>query len=106
MNNIESEVLTLAELVQYQDKSIVSHTIIKKKTGTITIFAFDKGEALSEHTASHDSLILMVEGAIVATIMDNAYRVNAGNILHLPANKPHSVRAVGRCKMLLIMIRE
>jgi quercetin dioxygenase-like cupin family protein len=99
-------VSSLAELVDYQIGAVVSRTIVKKATGTVTAFAFDQGEGLSEHTAAFDALVIMIEGEAEITIDGIAHRVAAGQILRLPANRPHAVRAPARFKMLLVMIRE
>ena len=99
-------VLTLVDLVQYQPGTVVSRALVKKPTGTVTLFAFDAGEALSEHTAPYDALVLVVDGEAEITIAGTPYRVGAGELLRLPANRPHAVRAVQRFRMMLIMIRE
>ncbi len=99
-------VLKVSELVQYQPGTIVSRTLVKKPTGTITVFAFDAGESLSEHTAPFDALVHVVDGEAEVTVAGIPYRVNAGELLRLPAHQPHGVRALQRFKMVLIMIRE
>ena len=101
-----AQVLTLVDLVQYQAGAVVSRTLVKKPTGTVTVFAFDAGEGLSEHTAPFDALIFLIEGEAEITIGGTLHRVRAGEILRLPAHRPHAVRAVQRFKMVLIMIRE
>jgi quercetin dioxygenase-like cupin family protein len=100
------EVLTLTDLVQYQTGTVVSRTLVKKPTGTVTAFAFDAGEGLSEHTAPFDALAVVVEGEAEITIAGTPLRVHAGELVRLPAERPHAVRAVQRFKMVLIMIRE
>ena len=95
----------LSALIDYQDDSVVSKTIIDKQAGTITLFAFDKGQGLSKHQASYDATVLIVEGQAIITIGDKEHRVSAGQIIIMPANVPHSVNARERFKMLLIMIR-
>ena len=102
----EPSVLALVDLVQYQPGTVVSRTLVKKPTGTVTLFAFDAGEALSEHTAPFDALVLVADGEAEITIAGTPYRVHAGELLRLPANLPHAVRAVQRFRMMLIMIRE
>jgi len=104
-SNSNPEVLRLSELVQYQTGSIVSRTLIKKEKGTLTLFAFDKGEVLSEHTAPYDAFVYIVDGVANVTIEEQSYQISAGEALILPANRPHSVKAIKRFKMLLIMIR-
>ena len=102
---VAPEAMTLADMVQYQEGSIVSRTMVKKPTGTITLFAFDKGQALSEHTAPFDALVQVTEGEADITISGRTHRLNGGQVIIMPAGQPHSVRAPGRFKMLLCMIR-
>jgi quercetin dioxygenase-like cupin family protein len=99
-------VVGLGELVQYQPGAVVSRTILKKSAGTVTAFAFDDGEGLSEHTAAFDALIVMIEGESEVSLAGVSNRMSAGDVLRLPAARPHAVRAVTRFKMLLVMIRE
>jgi len=99
------EILQLSSLIEYQTGSVVSRTLIKKEKGTITLFAFDEGEALSEHTAPFDAFVYIADGEANITIEDESYKLDAGNALILPANRPHAVQAVKRFKMLLVMIR-
>ena len=94
-----------AELVEYQEGSIVSRTISEKPTGTLTVFAFAKGQALSEHTAPFDAIVQVLDGQGVFTIAGEPCQVAAGQMLIMPANVPHSVTAGERFKMLLVMIR-
>jgi quercetin dioxygenase-like cupin family protein len=94
-----------ADLVQHQPGAVVSRTLIKKPTGTVTAFAFDAGEELSEHTAPFDALVLMVDGEAEITISGVAHTVKAAEILMLPAHQPHAVKAVRKFKMILVMIR-
>jgi quercetin dioxygenase-like cupin family protein len=96
----------LAELVQYQPGAVVSRTIMKRPSGTVTAFAFDEGEGLSEHTAAFDALVIMIEGMSEITVGGVAHRLAAGQILRLPAGRPHALKALARFKMLLVMIRE
>jgi quercetin dioxygenase-like cupin family protein len=96
----------LAAVVEYQPGAVVSRTIVKKKAGTVTAFAFDDGEGLSEHTAAYDALVLLIEGACEVTVAGTPHRVSAGQLLRLPANRPHALKAIGRFKMLLVMIKE
>ncbi len=97
---------TLAELVQYQPGAVVSRTIMKRPSGTVTAFAFDEGEGLSEHTAAFDALVIMIEGMSEITVEGVAHRLAAGDILRLPSGRPHALKALARFKMLLVMIRE
>lgn len=99
------EVMQLTNLVDYQTGSVVSRTLIKKDKGTLTLFAFDKGEALSEHTVPFDAFVYIIDGEATITIDKQSYQLTTGNALILPANRPHSVKAIKRFKMLLTMIR-
>jgi quercetin dioxygenase-like cupin family protein len=99
------EVKQLSELLQYQDGSVVSRVLLKNKGGTVTLFAFDEGEGLSEHTAPFDALVEVIDGEADIEIAGESYRVRRGETITLPANRPHAVRAATRFKMLLTMIR-
>jgi quercetin dioxygenase-like cupin family protein len=103
--NLIAQALTLADLVQYQPGAVVSRTLIDKKIGTLTLFAFDEGQGLSEHTAPYDAFVQIVDGAADVTIAGQDHRVTAGQMIIMPANIPHALRAVGHFKMLLVMIR-
>ncbi len=105
MGNLVASPFKLNETIGYQDGSVVSREILRKKTGTVTLFAFDKGQGLSEHTAPFDATILCLEGELEATIDGTPMNVQKGEMLIMPADKPHSVKAVEKFKMLLIMIR-
>lgn len=104
-DNLLAQPLPLNDLVQYQPGAVVSRTLIDKKIGTVTLFAFDDGQGLSEHTAPYDACVQIVDGAAEITIGGEVHRVNAGQMIIMPANIPHALRAAGRFKMLLIMIR-
>jgi quercetin dioxygenase-like cupin family protein len=95
----------LVDLVQYQDGTVVSRVLAKERSGTVTAFAFDAGQGLSEHTAPFDALLHLFDGAATITIAGTRHRVTCGQILRLPANVPHAVEAVERFKMLLVMLR-
>jgi quercetin dioxygenase-like cupin family protein len=97
--------ITMAELVQYQPGSVVSRTLIDKKIGTLTLFAFDKGQGLSEHTAPYDAFVQVLDGTGDITIEGVSHRVAAGQMIIMPANHPHALRAEEQFKMLLVMIR-
>lgn len=99
------EAITMNELVQYQPGAVVSRTLIDKKIGTLTLFAFDEEQGLSEHTAPYDATVQIIDGTADVTIDGTVHRVAAGQLIIMPANHPHSLRAVERFKMLLIMIR-
>ena len=96
----------LAGLIQVQGGSVVSRTLVKKATGTVTLFGFDEGEGLSEHSTPHDALVQILEGKATITVGGKAHEVGAGEVLLLPANIPHALKAPEPFKMLLTMIRE
>jgi quercetin dioxygenase-like cupin family protein len=100
-----AEPVLLAGLASYQDGSIVSRVLIGRDTGTITLFAFDEGQGLSEHTAPFDALVQMVEGEMEILIDGNPLHVKVGHLLLMPANHPHALKAIAKSKMLLTMIR-
>ena len=99
------EVKQLLDLLQYQNGSIVSRVLLKNQGGTVTLFAFDAGEGLSEHTAPFDALVVVEDGEANIQIAGQSFQVRRGETILLPANKPHAVMAVTPFKMLLIMIR-
>ncbi len=99
-------VLKLKDMVDYQENSIVSRTVIDRKTGTVTLFAFDEGQGLSEHTAPFDAMVYVVEGEVEVTISGKPYHLKEGDMIVMPANEPHALKALSRFKMLLVMIRE
>jgi quercetin dioxygenase-like cupin family protein len=99
------KVVRLADLVDYQDGAVVSREIINKKTGTVTLFAFDKGQGLSEHTAPFDALVYIFDGEADITISGKPLRLKEGEMVIMPANQPHALKAVGKFKMILTMIR-
>jgi quercetin dioxygenase-like cupin family protein len=96
---------TSAELIEYSKDSIVSKTILDKSAGTITLFAFDEGQRLSEHTAPYDAVVQVLDGKAQVTIGGEDKKVSAGQIIIMPANVPHAVNAEEKFKMLLTMIR-
>lgn len=100
------QVKKLSDIVSYQDNAVVSSEIIKKGAGTITVFAFDKGQGLSEHTAPFDVLVNVIDGQAEVKIAGNPFVVNQGEIIILPANEPHSLQAIEKFKMLLVMIKK
>lgn len=95
----------VAELVNYQEGAIVSRELVKKPTGNVTIFAFDEGQGLSEHTAPFDALVEVVEGEAEIQISGHPHALKAGELILMPAGEPHAVKALSRFKMVLIMIR-
>ncbi len=100
-----TNVLKLKDIVAYQEHSVVSRELIRKPSGTLTVFAFDQGEGLSEHTAPFDAVVCILEGEAQITISKKPYTVKAGEVLIMPANKPHALHAVTKFKMLLVMIK-
>ncbi len=98
-------VLQAAELVPYQQGSIVSREVIRKETGTVTVFAFDAGQGLSEHTAPFDALVQVLDGAVQIKIAGAPHDLKAGDMIIMPANKPHALQALTRMKMMLVMIK-
>ncbi len=100
-----AEALSLSGLVNYQDGSVVSRVVLKREKGNVTIFAFDEGQGLSEHTSPFDALLQAVEGEAEITVSGKPIPVKAGDVVLLPPEKPHAVKAPTRFKMELIMIR-
>jgi quercetin dioxygenase-like cupin family protein len=92
-------------LIAYQDGSVVSRIVVKSKGGSVTVFAFDEGEELSEHTAPFDALVQVLDGEAEITIAAEKHRLDAGDAIILPADVPHALRAVTPFKMLLTMVR-
>ncbi len=97
--------LTMNDLVAYADGSVVSKTLIDKKIGTLTLFSFDAGQGLSEHTAPFDAFVQILDGEAQVTIDGAPQTVSAGQMIIMPANRPHALRALKPFKMLLVMIR-
>ncbi len=102
---LATRALKLVDLIDYQEESIVSRTIVDGNTGTVTLFAFDEGHGLSEHTAPFDALVYILNGEAEVTISSNVLRLKEGEMVIMPANEPHALRAVERFKMLLVMIK-
>ena len=100
-----AQVAKIAEMIHYQAGSIVSREIVKKPTGTVTAFAFDEGQGLSEHTAPFDALVQVLEGEVEITISGKPHFLQGGELILMPANQPHALKAFKRFKMLLTMIR-
>jgi quercetin dioxygenase-like cupin family protein len=98
-------VIKMIDLAKYQKESVVSNTLINKKTGTVTFFAFDKGQGLSEHTAPFDALVCLIDGEAEIRISGKPFNLKKGEMIILPANKPHALKAIKNFKMLLIMIK-
>ena len=101
-----SEAIDLAKMVQYGDGAVVSRTLMQAAVGTVTVFAFDKGQGLSTHSAPFDALVQILDGRAEITIGEEMVPVSAGESLLMPADIPHALDAPERFKMLLTMIRE
>ena len=105
MEKLVAQPVELAGLAAYQKDSVVSQTIINKKTGTVTFFAFDEGQGLSEHTAPFDALVQILEGEAEVVISGKPIHMKMGEMVIMPANKPHSLNALKKFKMILTMIK-
>ena len=99
------EVVRLIDLVNYQEGAVVSRTLVNRATGTVTLFAFDEGQGLSEHTAPFDAVAHLLEGEAEIAVSGKPLQTKAGEAVLMPANQPHSLKALSRFKMLLMMIR-
>lgn len=104
-SNLIAKTDDISALVDYQSGAVVSRTIIERKTGTVTLFAFDKGQGLSEHTAPFDALVYIIDGEALITIAGEPITLKAGEVTIMPADKPHGLTAPQRFKMMLVMIR-
>jgi quercetin dioxygenase-like cupin family protein len=102
---LAGQAANLAGLIEYQEDSVVSRTLIDKKAGTVTLFAFDKGQGLSEHTAPFDALVYVFDGEAEVVVSGKAVQLKAGEVTVLPAGKTHALKAVSRFKMMLVMVR-
>jgi len=105
VDNLLAQAMKLTDLVDYQIGSVVSRTIIDKKTGTLTLFAFGKGQGLSEHTAPFDALVYLLDGEAEITISGKTLYLKEGEMVIMPANEPHALKAIKNFKMILVMIR-
>jgi quercetin dioxygenase-like cupin family protein len=105
MDDLMATAINLEGLADYQEGAVVSRTIIKKQTGTVTLFAFDEGQELSEHTAPFDALVLILDGEAEVIISGTSHTVKRGEFLIMPADDPHALKAVKRFKMLLVMVK-
>jgi quercetin dioxygenase-like cupin family protein len=103
--NIKKEILNLESLLDYQEGSVVSRALINKEVGTVTLFSFDKGESLSEHTAPFDALVYIFDGVAEILISGEKFKLTKGKMIIMPANEPHSLKALEKFKMMLIMIK-
>jgi quercetin dioxygenase-like cupin family protein len=102
----KSEVLHMANLASYQEGSVVSRQITKDEAGNVTLFAFDEGQELSEHTAPFDALVHVLDGQVEVRISGTPFDLKTGDAIIMPADEPHALRAVTKFKMLLTMIRK
>ena len=103
--DIVGNAIKTASMVEYQKDAVVSRTLIDKSVGTLTLFAFDKGQGLSEHTAPYDAFVYILDGQAEIIISGKSLNVEQGDMVIMPANKPHALNATQRYKMLLVMIR-
>lgn len=106
MAKIDTGPINLKQLVSYQNEGIVSRTLLNQKGGTATMFAFDQGQALSEHSAPYDALVIALDGEADITISGKDHSLQEGQMINLPANAPHAIKALTRFTMLLVMIRK
>jgi quercetin dioxygenase-like cupin family protein len=104
-NPLYAQVNNLSSLIDYQEGSVVSRIIIDKKTGTVTLFAFDENQGLSEHTAPYDAIVQVLEGEVEVTILGTPIRLTKDEMTIMPANEPHALTAKTKFKMLLTMIK-
>ena len=105
LENLVGQAMRLGDLADYQEGSVVSRTIIDKQAGTVTFFAFAEGQGLSEHKAPFDALVYLVEGEAEIVISGKPIRTKAGEMVIMPANQPHALKATKSFKMILTMIR-
>jgi len=105
MGEMDAQVFNMAGLIAYQDGSVVSREIVSQKTGSVTLFAFDEGQGLSEHTAPFDALVCVLDGESEISISGTPHHVKAGEMIIMPAHKPHALKAIKQFKMMLVMIR-
>jgi len=103
--NLTTRVSSLVNLIEYQDDTVVSRTLIDKKSGTVTLFAFGENQGLSEHTTTFDAMVFVIDGAVEITIGKNKHRLGQGETIIMPADIPHALNAIEKFKMLLIMIK-
>jgi quercetin dioxygenase-like cupin family protein len=104
-NDILGKIFDLEKMLDYQEGSVVSRTIINKDVGTVTLFSFDKDEGLSEHTAPFDALVYILDGKAEITISKQNHIVKKGQMIIMPANEPHALKALEKFKMMLVMIK-
>lgn len=100
-----AEVFNIEALIRYQESAIVSRVLLKQKTGNVTVFAFDKDQELSEHTAPFDAMVQVIDGKVKVSIDGTPYKLSAGQMIIMPANIPHALYALEKFKMILTMIK-
>ncbi|MFC1912886.1 cupin domain-containing protein [Chloroflexota bacterium] len=105
LSSLKAQATNLVSLIDYQEGSIVSRVLIDKKTGTLTLFAFDEGQGLSVHTAPFDAFVHILDGKAEIVISSKTHNVDTGEMIIMPANEPHSLKALEKFKMMLVMIR-
>lgn len=105
LDEVQKQVIELGELVKYQPGAVVSRTLVDKEAVTLTLFAFDKGQSLSEHTSPHSAILQVLEGSTMVTIGGEEYELESGESIIMPANVPHGVEATDKFKMFLTMVR-
>jgi len=103
--SIKKEIFNLESIIAYQEDSIVSRTLVNKEVGTVTLFSFDIDQGLSEHTAPYDALVYLIDGDAEITISSVKYILTRGQMIIMPANEPHALKALKKFKMMLIMIK-
>ncbi len=103
--NLKAEVIHPLGLLNYQEGSVVSRALVNENGGSVTLFAFDEGEALSEHTAPCDALVQLLEGEVEISISGKTHRLKEGEMIIMPAGEPHSLKAIKKLKMILTMIK-
>lgn len=104
--DLRGKAIKIAEFVEYQKGSVVSKELIGKKAGTVTLFAFDEGQGLSEHTSPYDAMVYILDGSAEIFIAGAKHDVVTGEMIIMPAGKPHSLKAAKRFKMMLVLIRQ
>lgn len=105
-NSVVTEKMRPSDLLNYQQGAVVSKVLLKKKSGNITLFAFSKGEGLSEHTAPFDAFVHVIDGEAEVTVSGKPHMLNAGEAIIMPANEPHALKAVSDFRMLLVMLKD
>lgn len=105
MDSLHAKALKISEMVSYQEGSVISRELVRRETGTLTLFAFDQGQGLSEHTAPFDAIVQILDGEAVITISGKPVNAKEGDMVIMPANQPHALNADKRFKMLLTMIK-